>query len=178
MKTVRPLIFAVPLILALVVPGAAQAGGWATTGVDALPASPGAGDVWRPTITVKQHGVSPMDGLQPSVKITSDTGTVREFPARPAGGAGEYVAAVRFPEAGRWSIRILDGFTDVIPHELGTFTVTGPLPPPSDDGAPWPQAAAIAAIALLFAAGWIGLGGRPAARRRRRPAATTRATTA
>jgi hypothetical protein len=173
MKTVRPLILAIPLILALGVPATAQAGGWATTGVDALPASPGAGDVWRPTITVKQHGISPMDGLKPSVRITSDTGMAREFPARPAGGPGEYVAAVRFPAAGRWSIRIFDGFTDVIPHELGTFTVTGPLPPPSDGGAPWPQAAAIAAIALLFAAGWLGLGGRPAARRRRRVSPAT-----
>ena len=167
----------IAVAVALAAPMAAQAGGWATTAVDKLPASPGAGDVWRPTITVMQHGITRMDGLKPSVRITAENGLTRDFPARPAGGPGEYVAAVRFPAAGRWSIRIFDGFTDVVPHELGAFTVTGPAPPPSDGGAPWPQAVAIAAIALLFAAGWWSLGGRPAPRRRRRPA-PARASTA
>jgi hypothetical protein len=170
-----PLVFALALTLVLALPAAAQAGGWATTAVDALPESPSAGDVWRPTITVMQHGVSPMSGLEPSVRITAESGATRDFPATATGKPGEYVAAVRFPAAGSWSIRIFDGFTDVVPHELGAFTVTGPPAPPSDGGAPWPQAIAIAAITLLFGAGWLALGGRAPLPRRRRRAAPARA---
>src|SRR5215217_4575612 len=139
---VHRLAFAIALTAVLAVPAGARAGGWATTGLSDLPRSPAPGDIWRPTITIKAHGMTPLDGLKPSVRIIAADGAVRVYPARPAGGAGRYVAAVAFPAAGRWRIRIFDGYTDAIPHELGTFTVTGrggPARPSAapDGGAPW-----------------------------------------
>jgi hypothetical protein len=166
--------------------GTASAGGWATVELGEMPGSLVAGKQWRVELIVKQHGMTPMTGVSPSVEITNDAGAVHTFPARPTKQAGHYVAEVTFPAAGDWKTRLYDGFTDVIPHRLSTLTVTAPgaptapalqyrtepppaapaPAPPAADGFPWEQAVAIAFIALLFLGGILATLDRPLPRRR------------
>ena len=122
------------LVVAAAVPAApAFAGGWATVELGAAPGGLSTDKPWRIELIVKAHGVTPMDGLAPRVRIRNDEGVVRTFPARPAGGTGTYVAEVRFPSAGTWRTRIFDGYTDAIPHRIAPLTVApaGEVGPPA-----------------------------------------------
>jgi hypothetical protein len=173
MRSVRTLI-PMLLLVTLAAPAAAHAGGWATVEVG-QPAGLSAGQQWRAELLVKQHGITPLDGVTPSVRIANGAGDVRTFVARPAGKPGTYVADVTYPSAGTWRTRIFDGFTDVVPHRLPPIEiapageaapVTAPatdrvvVAAPSDGAFPWPQAIAVAAVVLMFAAAWmIGTGG-------------------
>src|SRR5262245_14335761 len=98
---------------ALVLPTAAMAGGWATVGFEPLPDGTAAGGTWTPTIFVKQHGITPLEGLQPVVMIEK-TGSTEPttFLATPGSEAGVYHADVVFPSAGDWRVTILSGFGD------------------------------------------------------------------
>jgi hypothetical protein len=165
----RPVRTLIPMLLltALVAPAAAHAGGWATVQVD-QPVGLSAGEPWRAELLVKQHGITPLDGLEPSVRIESDAGDVRTFEARPAGKPGTYVVDVVYPTAGTWRTRIFDGFTDAVPHRLAPIEVApagqgSPVTAPAErvvvatssgGGFPWPQAIAIAGVVLLFVATW------------------------
>jgi hypothetical protein len=168
----RVALLLVPFLL--VPAGVARAGGWATVELGETPRGLTAGTPWHATLIVKQHGITPLDGLHPSIRIVSGAGAAHTFPARAAGRPGTYVADVRFPEAGNWRARIYDGFTDAVPHRT-TLSVggTGPLP---RGGFPTAQAVMIAIVVLLFAFGWVAAGDtvpareRRVARRRRRAA--------
>jgi hypothetical protein len=99
--------------LALTVPTLASAGGWASVGFEPLPDGTDAGGTWTPTIFVKQHGITPLDGLQPVVMIEeTSSGAATKFLATAGSGPGEYRADVVFPSAGDWRITILAGFGD------------------------------------------------------------------
>jgi hypothetical protein len=101
------------LACALVLPSLAAGGGWATVGFEPLPDGTGAGATWKPTIFVKQHGITPLAGLQPVVMIEeAGSGTSTTFFATAGSEAGEYEANVVFPSTGTWSVRILSGFGD------------------------------------------------------------------
>ena len=58
----------------LLLPTAAAAGGFATVQLSSLPAGTDAGGTWTPTMTILQHGVTPLAGLQPAVRITDEGG--------------------------------------------------------------------------------------------------------
>jgi hypothetical protein len=166
---VRRLILLLPLVIVFGAPASARAGGWATTAIDEPPTDLRAGEPWRLRIHIRQHGVTPLAGLEPSVRITRDDGAHRDFAARPGAGPGEYVAEVRFPTAGHWRYRIFDGFTDAWPHTFPAVTVA----PASGaagggDALPWPQLLAVAAVALLWSGGWLYWAWPVGARRRRR----------
>jgi hypothetical protein len=170
MTTMRRI--ALLVVLAVLVPAeVAQAGGWATVELGESPSGLAAGKPWRVELIVKQHGITPMEGVKPSITIVSSQGAERTFPARPAGPIGHYVADVRFPSAGEWSARISDGFTDAVPHRISHLTVGGPAAPAAF---PWAQVVMIAVVALLFLGGWLAAGDtvpsreRGAARGRRR----------
>jgi hypothetical protein len=158
----RIALLLVPFLLAGT--GVAHAGGWATVELGDAPHGLGADTPWHATLVVKQHGVTPMDGLRPSIRIVNAAGITRTFTARPAGRPGTYVADVRFPSAGTWRARIFDGFTDAVPHRTTLDVGTGPLPA---GGFPVPQAVMIAVVALLFLAAWIATGGTVSQRVRR-----------
>ncbi|HET8756871.1 MAG TPA: hypothetical protein VFM58_12700 [Solirubrobacteraceae bacterium] len=191
MTTLRRI--ALLLVLAVLVPAeVAHAGGWATVELGQAPSGLAAGKPWRVELIVKQHGITPMEGVTPSITIASGAGAERTFAARPTARVGHYVATVVFPTAGTWSAQISDGFTDAVPHRISTLHVGAAAPsrgaplaaaaPPAPAPVvaapaaafPWPQAVMIAIVALLFAAGWIMAGGtvpsreRGAARGRRR----------
>ena len=187
----RPISRIALLLFFLLVPaGVAHAGGWASVAVDRLPDDTSAGVPVNVKMKVLQHGVTPLDGLVPSVRIENDEGVVQTFKAKPTGEPGGYVAAVTFPSDGRWRWRIFDGFTDAVPHipppvDIGPATGAVAIPlgtaVPDENTFPWPQTIAIGLLVLLFAAGWFVLTGsvrpreRRAARRGRRPAPGTMA---
>ena len=99
------------LATALLVPSAATAGGFATVGV-APPEGVGPGEQWNAELTILQHGVTPLEGVEPSVIVTRGDAR-REFAARPTGEPGVYRADVVFPTAGTWRYEVDDGFTAV-----------------------------------------------------------------
>jgi hypothetical protein len=103
-------VTAVAALLAL--PGVAAAGGFATVGLSSLPDGTPPGTPWHVTLTILQHGRTPLPDLEPTVRIRSADGrTTRTFAAGPAGKAGLYTADVVFPSAGRWRYSIADGFS-------------------------------------------------------------------
>jgi hypothetical protein len=105
----------------LLLPAVATAGGFATVQLSSLPAGTDAGGTWTPTMTILQHGVTPLDGLQPAVRITDPNGEITTFAAKPAGETGTYVADVRFPSAGTWRYEIWDGFSQT--HTYSPVTI-------------------------------------------------------
>ena len=103
----RALLLAVSAALVLAAPAAA--GGWATAGLGPPDSGIGAGDTWNAEVTILQHGVTPLVGVSPVVKI-SKGGEMHEFPAAPTGKDGVYLAKVKFPSEGSWTYLVDDGF--------------------------------------------------------------------
>lgn len=103
----RTLLLAVAGALVLAAPAAA--GGFATAGVTPPGGGLGAGDTWNAEITIRAHGVTPMDGLSPYVTISNGE-TSKRFDAVPTGRTGVYLAKVVFPSEGTWDYRVYDGY--------------------------------------------------------------------
>ena len=61
---------AVLAVLAAVVPATALAGGWATVKLSSTPDGAEAGAPWVVNLTVLQHGVTPLAGIHPEVRIS------------------------------------------------------------------------------------------------------------
>lgn len=99
-------------LAALVAVPVASSGGWAAVGFEPLPDGMSAGGTWQPTIFVKQHGVTPLAGLTPVVRISGDMGATETFIATDTGEPGVYEADVVFPTAGDWRVTIDSGFGD------------------------------------------------------------------
>ena len=155
----RVLVVLSAIAIALVVAPLGSSGGWATVGFEPLPDGMSAGGTWNPTIFVKQHGVTPLEGVVPSVRIDNGEGVVKTFTARPTDRVGTYVAEVDFPAGGTWKARVYDGFTDAFPHRLSPLTVSPAAG--TANGFPWPQTVMIAVVALLFLGGILATLGRP-----------------
>jgi hypothetical protein len=95
-----------------------------------LPDGTDAGSTWNPTITVKQHGVTPLTGLQPIVSVhRDDTGAMETYTAVETSEPGVYTADVVFPTEGDWRVTIESGFggsnLTYGPVEIGAPGVTG-----------------------------------------------------
>ena len=142
--------------------GTAHAGGWATVELGETPSGLVAGKPWRVELIVKQHGITPMADVTPSVRIDNGEGVVETFRARPTGTVGTYVAEVTFPSEGTWKTRFYDGFTDAVPHRISPLTVapgTGAAPDGSEF--PWPQVVMMVLVALTFLGGIAAASDRP-----------------
>lgn len=84
-------------------PAAALAGGWSTVTADPLAGDMVAGQEFTVGFTVLQHGVTPMDNLQPIVKLTDPTGAFSQtVKAAGEGGPGHYVASIVLDQPGSW----------------------------------------------------------------------------
>ena len=150
------------LVCALVLPSLAAGGGWASVGFEPLPDGTEAGGTWTPTIFVKQHGITPLAGLQPVVMVEEVvSGASTKFLATAGSEAGEYEADVVFPSTGSWRVRILSGFGD-------SQVTYGPVAigPAGAHPSTWqlPLVGGLAAAAIAF----VGAIGLVAARRSRR----------
>jgi hypothetical protein len=108
-------------VLAVVLPGAATAGGWATVQLSSLPTGTTAGDTWKAELLVLQHGRTPLEGVSPVIRIRNDHVT-KEFTATPTGEPGRYAANVTFPSAGIWQWEIWDGFSQT--HTYAPLSVS------------------------------------------------------
>ena len=157
----RSLVVLGALAAALAIAPLAIGGGWATVGFEPLPDGTSAGGRWSPTIYVKQHGVTPLAGLQPVVEVYDDTGAATRFLARETSEAGVYEADVVFPSEGAWNVTIRSGFGD-------SHVTYGPVtigPPGVDDGGGRGLPVVGLGVAVLAVLGGAGL---LAARRSRR----------
>jgi hypothetical protein len=152
------------ILVALAIPAAAAAGGWATAGVSSPPPGTGAGDTWRAEITILQHGATPLTGINPTLTIIGPE--TKTFTAEPTGEPGVYVAQVVFPTGGSYRYEINDDFSQV--HTFGPVEIA-PAAGGASDGRGFP-AWGIAPIALAA----LGLAGLMAlAVRRRAPIAAS-----
>jgi hypothetical protein len=108
---VKKTIFILLVVGALAVPGAARAGCMATVGLSSTPKDGHpAGKPWIVTIRVLQHGRTPMPDAKPEVRIRNAAGKLFRFRAKKTAVVGSYRARVVFPKAGRYSLRVYDGF--------------------------------------------------------------------
>jgi hypothetical protein len=98
----------------------APAGCWATVGLSSLP-KPGhrAGQPWLVTVRVLQHGLRPLAGAKPEIRIRKAVGKVTAFRSRATPRVGSYAFRVVFPTAGRWTFTVFDGF---VPHCASVHT--------------------------------------------------------
>jgi hypothetical protein len=160
---------------------AASAGGWAMSSLDPM-AVPVAGQETVVGFTIRQHGVTPVNpddqGGEPvAVAVRSAPGHEAVFPARQQGPTGHYVADVTFPESGRASWEIRQGWFG--PQDLGAIDIAesrrdvggaGAADGTTADGTTadyrWPLAARTATIVVAVAAAGVAV----ADARRRRPA--------
>jgi hypothetical protein len=139
----------------LLLPAAATAGGFATVQLSSLPTGTDAGGTWTPTMTILQHGVTPLDNLLPAVRLTDENGEITTFAARPAGEPGTYVADVRFPTAGTWRYEIWDGFSQT--HTYSPVTIGdggGSSFPTASVGGGLLAVAALAGVLVLALRRW------------------------
>ena len=97
-----------PVVMALAVT-TVSAGGWAVVTVEDLPEHIEAGKAIPLTFMVRQHGITPLNGLRPQLEARSGTLKVTAD-ARPGGKTGQYAADLTLPDAGEWSITIHSGF--------------------------------------------------------------------
>jgi hypothetical protein len=126
-----PVRLLIPTLLPFLVITAASAGGWAVITVDDLPEYLMTGKPVTLTFTVRQHGITRLDGLKPGVRATAYGRPDVRAAAAPIGRIGDYAATLTFGLAGAWTIRIDSGFnaneTTLLPiHVIDA----GSLPPP------------------------------------------------
>jgi hypothetical protein len=87
-----------------------------------------AGTPWNVTVTVLQHGQTPLAGVQPTITIRKGTRAL-VFRARPTGEIGAYRARVVFPKAGMWRYSVYDAFTEYGGAKVHTYAPIRIRPP-------------------------------------------------
>ena len=87
-------------------------GNWAIVTLNDFPEYAQAGAPLKLTFTVRQHGQTPMSGLQPSIRATTTGGLTAKSKAEAGKGPGEYTAMLTLPQPGQWTITIESGFND------------------------------------------------------------------
>jgi mono/diheme cytochrome c family protein len=125
------------------------AGGWAVVTVDALPESFVAAAPARLLFTVRQHGQTLIDGLQPTVTALADRDRITAN-VLPAGQSGRYVATFTFPRPADWVITIDSRFG------AGSRLTLLPIPVVTDGShAANPETAAARGLRLFVAKGCV-----------------------
>jgi mono/diheme cytochrome c family protein len=100
-----------PLLVLFAVLTAAYAGGWATiTVLNEFPDYAVAGKPVQLSFMVRQHGQTPLSGLQPSIRATAAGGLSAKTTVTASRTPGQYAAALTLPEPGMWTITITSGF--------------------------------------------------------------------
>lgn len=153
------LILSLALALGLLFVTPVLAGGWAVITLDHLPGEVGAGQPVEIGFMVRQHGVTPLDGLSPT--ITAQLSNSTKFVTATAtaeGETGHYVASLTLPESGTWEWSIA-AFTGSQPMPALTVVDSVPLAeaPTSPQAGPSLQAVRWAAGVLGIAGTLLGL---------------------
>ncbi len=102
-RSLRSLMLFSALAIVLLTASLAQAGGWFVVTLDALPASPVAGETMTIGFMVRGHGTHPgyWDGLS-VVARNPTTGKIVQVAPRRQGPTGHYSADLVFPDPGSW----------------------------------------------------------------------------
>jgi cytochrome c2 len=132
----------------------ALAGGWAVVTLDELPQGVAAGKPTQIGFMVRQHGVTPMGGLAPKIRLwQSARSEAVEVVADPQGAPGHYVATITLLRAGTWEWSI-DAFWPA--QTMPSLTVVGApqVSPIGSAPAPWTSAIAMVALGLVPIAGF------------------------
>jgi cytochrome c2 len=123
MKARILLVASLLLVMTFLLVSPVLAGGWAVITLDELPGEIIAGQPLEIGFTVRQHGVTPMDGLEPTIHARQAGFTLTEQ-AKAQGETGHYTATLTFPQAGEWT------------WSIRAFTGDQPMPPLSVIAAP------------------------------------------
>lgn len=146
------------------------AGGWAVITLDALPTGVVAGEPFTVGFTVLQHGMTPMEDLDPLITGRSGDEKVMAF-ARPEGEPGHYSATLTFPSEGDWEWSIqafsMDQKMPALFVAASAASVTAPVSEPPVKTEPVESAAVSSVVIVRAAALAIGLIGLVVAIRRR-----------
>ena len=84
-------------------------GGWAIVTVEQLPDHLVAGESVTLQFMVRQHGVTPLKGLRPTLEARAGSNAVQAA-AQPGRNYGQYLATLVVPEPGDWTVTINSGF--------------------------------------------------------------------
>ena len=104
------------LLSALILTIPVFAGGWAVITLDELPTNVVAGEPLTIGFTVRQHGIRPMDGLDPTVTARLSKGEEFVVAAEADDKPGHYTARLTFPQEGKWE------------WSIQAFTMDQPMP--------------------------------------------------
>jgi hypothetical protein len=127
--------------------GTALAGGWAVTTIDGLPAGGfQAGQTYRLSYMIRQHGQTPFDGAKTAITIASPSGERQSFQGVSDGRPGHYVAEIAFPSDGEWSWQVSQ--YPFAPLEMGTITVAAAAASASNSAVEVPLAAQSSLLTL------------------------------
>ena len=86
-----------------------HAGGWALVTLETVPHRLEAGTPASISFLVRQHGIHPMDGLNPVIEAASGTRLIKAD-AVPTGKTGQYSASLKLDRPGDWTITVRSGF--------------------------------------------------------------------
>src|SRR5215207_11731011 len=148
------------LLLALGFTFSGFAGGWAVITLDELPTDVLAGEPLTIGFTVRQHGITPMSGLDPTV--TASLLENDEFVVHAEAGdkPGHYTATLTFPKEGNWEWSI-QAFT--MDQPMPSLNVTAAQPASANqpvtkiESKPAPLSPLLLFRALVFGIALIGL---------------------
>ena len=104
-----------------------RAGGWATISVEKVPDKVVTGQPLDLVFVVKQHGVTPLSGLKPTLEVKG-AGAVTRVEASPGKEKGQYKATVVLAQAGSYFITIQSGFGEsrlTLPAISAVASITG-----------------------------------------------------
>src|SRR4051812_962087 len=104
--------FVVCVLGVIVLSIVAHAGGWAIITLSEFPDYVVAGKPLNLTFTVRQHGVTLLSGLQPSISAKSTHGMTAKASVVATNAPGQYTASLSLPEPGEWAVTIVSGFND------------------------------------------------------------------
>ena len=111
---------------------AVTAGGWATIVADeAQPPEPRAGEDVEYGFTVLQHGATPADFEDPTLRLTNTlTGETFDVHAVASGEPGHFIARFSFPSGGSWSygVELRDLLVEAQPITGMVFEADGSTP--------------------------------------------------
>lgn len=102
--------YVLPPAVLFIIAVSAFAGGWAVITVKEFPDHAVAGHSLNLRFTVRQHGVTPLAGLRPTLRATAAGGSVIESAAVAGRETGEYLAVLTLKQPGDWRISINSGF--------------------------------------------------------------------
>jgi hypothetical protein len=122
------ILWSIALSLVAVSPSTSERfGGWATISIEKLPDKVVTGQPLDLVFVVKQHGVTPMSGLKPTLEVKG-AGAVARVEASAGKEKGQYKATVVLAQAGSYFITIHSGFGEsrlTLPAISAVAAITG-----------------------------------------------------